>query len=315
MLRLAPRLTKFNSLAFSPDGRYLLAVGVRPLLGGLIRSQKVALWDLADPSAEPPPRIDTGLDPVAGYFLPDGRMLGVDSRGSWLAVRPDGTDATRAVASAPRRRVEPAAVCPGGRRLALIGRGMVECRPLPGCDGPGWGADLLDEREEPAGAAFSPGGEVLAVLVGGWGGFDRAWGVRTYNADTGTFIRWVDAPDDAHRVAWSPDGRFLVVVWGRAALAAIDPYTWAATADRAVPGGRVTAAAFHPSGAEFLTGTDAGRVHVWDTGEWGEPRAPDRGPARTFEWGVGPVQALAVSPDGALAAVAGRDGVVVWDVG
>jgi WD40 repeat protein len=314
MLRLGPRLARVNTLAFSPDGRHLLAVGVRPRLGGLLRSDKVALWDLADPAAEPPTRIDTGLDPVAGFWLPDGRMLGVDSRGSWLAVRPDGTDAARFQAEGHRGRYEPAGVSPDGWRLALIGRDRVDGRPLPGGTGAGWRADLREEDEEPVGAAFSPDGGVLAVLVRGWTGFDRGWGVRTYDADAGTFIRWVDVPDDTNRVAWSPDGRSLVV--GRTdGFEVIDPYTWAARARRAAPG--LTAAAFHPSGHEFLTADGAGRVQVWDPGEWG-PRPGSgehlRPPARAFEWGVGPVQAVAVSPDGALAAVAGRDGVVVWDL-
>ena len=314
MLRLAPRLTRFHTLAFSPDGRYLLAVGVRPLLGGLLRSQKVALWDLLDPTAEPPPRIDTGLDPMAGFFLPDGRLLGVDSRGGWLAVRPDGTDATR-FADPTAWPVERAVVSADGRRLALTGRADVECRRVlrrPG--GRDWRANLREEGEVGVGAAFPPGGEVLAALVRGWTASGRAWGVRTYDADTGTFIRWVDAPDDADRLAWSPDGRFLVTAAANR-FEVIDPYTWSACARRPAPG--LTALAFHPSGAEFLTGDEAGRVKVWPADEWGA--APDLGvgrpPARTFEWGTGPVQALAVSPGGELAAAAGRDGVVVWDAG
>ncbi|MBX9579646.1 MAG: WD40 repeat domain-containing protein [Gemmataceae bacterium] len=310
MLRLSPRLTKFNTLAFAPDGRYLLAVGVRSGLGGLLRSQKVTLWDLRDPSAEPPARIDTGLDPTAGYWLPDGRMLGVDNRGGWLAVRPDGTDAARS-GHIHTRHGKPADLSPDGRWLAWMTSGLVAWRPVPGGDGMR-AADLRDEGEEPAAAAFTPDGEVLAVLVRGWDEFRRAWGVRTYDVAAGEFIRWVDAPDEAGRLLWSPDGRFLVVTTP-AGFDAIDPYTWAACARRSPPG--LTAAAFHPSGREFLTADGAGRVRVWDCGDWagGPDLLLKRSPARTFEWGVGAVQALAVSPDGALAAVAGRDGVVVWD--
>ncbi|MBX9627315.1 MAG: WD40 repeat domain-containing protein, partial [Gemmataceae bacterium] len=265
MLRLAPRLTRYNSLAFSPDGRYLLAVGVRPRLGGLLRSDKVALWDLRDPGAEPPARIDADLDPAAGYWLPDGRMLGVDNRGGWLAVRPDGTAAAR---SGPihTRKGEPVGLSPDGRWLAWFTGGLVAWRPIPGGDGMRV-ADLADENEEPIGAAFSPGGEVLAVLVHGWDGFVRTWGVRTYDADAfgGQFLAWAAAPDGADRLAWSPDGRFLVAGWP-GGFEAIDPYTWRPAARRVVAGARLAAAAFHPSGRELLTADDAGRVRVWDAG-------------------------------------------------
>lgn len=310
MLRLGPRLTTVHTLAFSPDARHLLAVGVSHKLGGLLRFDRVALWDLTDPAAEPPARIDTGLDPIAGFWLPDGRLLGVDSRGSWLAVRPDGTDARRAVTTA-RRPAERMALSADGRRLGLLGRGLVECRPVLGAFDP-WGVDLREDDEEPTGAAFAPDGGVLAVLVRGWDGFVRSCGVRTFDADTGTFVTWADTPANSNRLLWSPDGRFLVA--GRPdGFDVIDPYTWRASARRSAPG--LTAAAFHPSGREFLTADAAGRVQVWNAAEWaGEADlGADRPPARAYEWGVGPVQAVAVSPDGGLAAVAGRAGVAVWD--
>lgn len=70
---------------------------------------------------------------------------------------------------------------------------------------------------------------------------------------------------------------------------------------------RVVDLAYHPSGHFlFVAGTDR-KVSVWDTGSWQR--------VTRFDWGIGPLTRLAVSPDGALAAAGGEDGsVVVWDV-
>ncbi|HJZ54795.1 MAG TPA: hypothetical protein VKE74_07540, partial [Gemmataceae bacterium] len=95
MLRLAPKLTEVRTLGFSPDNRYLLAVGVNPLLGGLLRFSRIGLWDLSDPAANPTLRIDDGLDPVAGFWLPDGRAIGVDNRGSWRIAGVDSGEVAR----------------------------------------------------------------------------------------------------------------------------------------------------------------------------------------------------------------------------
>lgn len=311
MLRLPPRLSTVNTLAFSPDGRHLLAVGLRSLVGGLLRYSRLALYDLADPAAEPPVRIDFGLDPTAGHFLTDGRLLGVDSRGSWLAVRPDGTAADRFTVTGPRGRLEPAVLAPDGSRFAQIGPGAVECRRV-GPDDICWRAEL-DDREAASAVAFAPRAEAVAVAVKGWPYDERQWGVRVYAGDSGTYLALADAPAETARLAWSPDARYLVAA-APAGFAVIDPYPWATVARRAAPGPGLTAAAFHPAGQTFLTADAGGAVHEWEVGEW-DAGGDDGSPARAFDWGVGPVSALAVSPDGTLGAVAGRGGqVAVWDV-
>lgn len=313
MLRLDPRLSRVHTLAISPDNRYLLAVGTRPL--GLLASTRVALWDLADPAAKPPPGIDVGLDPAAGYFLPDGRLLGVDSRGLWKACRPDGTDEFRLHVRGRPGRVEPAGVSPDGTRLALVGRDGVQCRLLTPDSGRGlaWRARL--DGGEPAGAAFSPDSLLLAVAVAGWDGFERVWWLNVHDANGGEFLHRLDAEPDAFTPAWSPDGRFLAAV-GRTGFSVTDALTWEPRAARRPAGVRFTAAAVHPAGA-LVTATDTGQVQFWDAGEWDPPAGEDdavRPPTLVLEWGVGPVQAVAVSPDGTLGAAAGSRGdVVVWD--
>jgi WD40 repeat protein len=50
-----------------------------------------------------------------------------------------------------------------------------------------------------------------------------------------------------------------------------------------------------------------GTVRLWDSTTGAE--------TRSFDWGIGKVQAAAVSPDGMLCAAGGDDGhLVVWDV-
>jgi WD40 repeat protein len=318
MLRLEPWLSRVNTLAFSPDNRYLLAVGVKPLVGGLLTFSRVILWDLSDPAAKPRHGIEGSLDPTAGFFLPDGRILGIDSRGWWSTWEPGDRNRTL-IEGKPSGRWHPAAVSPDGEWLALLSRGRVRCDSLRRDEsrfGPRRGWDIsLDDGQEATGAAFSPDSRLLAVTVRGWWGHERVWGVNLYTADAGEFIRWVDAEDDAFAPVWSADGRFLAVV-GRTGFDVWDAQTWNAQALRQPAGVRFTAATFHPSGP-LVTTTDTGQVQFWDAGEWERPfveAVAARPPARVLEWGVGPVQALAFSPDGSLGAVAGAHGdVVVWD--
>ena len=68
-----------------------------------------------------------------------------------------------------------------------------------------------------------------------------------------------------------------------------------------------TAAAYHPGGRHLFTTSNDATVTVWDTTEWVR--------VRRFDWEIGRLRAVAVSPDGQLAAAGSDRGtVVVWDV-
>ena len=70
---------------------------------------------------------------------------------------------------------------------------------------------------------------------------------------------------------------------------------------------QVNAVAVTPDGSRLLTASHDGAIRTWDANTGAS------GPA--YEWGIGPVTALAFSPDGLTCAAAGLSGnVVVWDV-
>lgn len=188
-------------------------------------------------------------------------------------------------------------------------------------------------------AAFTPNGHILAVSGIGWRS-DTGWQHHVYRLDV-WHLRELD-PLEIHAVCleYSPDGRFLatggdrVVVWdgkrpvahfpgGAAALtwSVAGQLAWGQADELFVTtypgnepplrleptGGDVTSLAFSPDARLLVSGSGTGTCAVHETGTG---RA-----LGVFDWGVGPVRAVAVSPDGLTCAAGGDAGrVVVWDV-
>src|SRR5262249_40645894 len=88
-------------------------------------------------------------------------------------------------------------------------------------------------------------------------------------------------------------------VWDVAALAEV--------AHRQVGGHWFKGLAFTPDGGRLVTVSNDQTARLWDTGTWRE--------AGGYEWKVGKLASVAVSPDGMRMAAGGSTGkVVVWDV-
>ena len=67
------------------------------------------------------------------------------------------------------------------------------------------------------------------------------------------------------------------------------------------------ALAFHPDGRHILAGNNDTTARLIDTRSWQI--------TRQFAWDIGTLSAVAISPDGTLAAAGGAKGrVVVWDL-
>jgi len=72
---------------------------------------------------------------------------------------------------------------------------------------------------------------------------------------------------------------------------------------------RIDAVAFTPDGRRLLAGSAAGKVRVWDVPDLASGVAPTPAePRAVYEWGIGPVTALAVAADGLTAAAGGGTG-------
>jgi WD40 repeat protein len=107
--------------------------------------------------------------------------------------------------------------------------------------------------------------------------------------------------------AFTPDETRLVVAFGHSsAVWRLDELT-APPVKCGSHGNLVRAVGFLPGGGTVLTAAMDGTVRLWDSTTGAE--------TRSFDWGIGKVQAAAVSPDGTLCAAGGDDGhIVVWDV-
>ena len=64
---------------------------------------------------------------------------------------------------------------------------------------------------------------------------------------------------------------------------------------------------YHPSGRQLYATSNDQTVHLFDTATWER--------SGRFTWRLGMLKAVAVSPDGTLAAAGGdRGDIVIWDV-
>jgi len=106
-------------------------------------------------------------------------------------------------------------------------------------------------------------------------------------------------------VAFSPEGSLLATVANgtrvnvRDLSAPLPRYHDAHTR-------QATSISFSPGGTILASGSIDGTVILWDVSAWRE-RA-------RYDWGIGPVHAVAFAPDGMTLAVGGDKGVVLCDI-
>jgi len=328
-----------HALAFTPDGRHLLSGGS----DGVVK--------LLDLRSGKEVRAFAGPASVRAIAVsPDGRTFaigGEDARDDTLRFyRPDAT-----VPFAGARGVEPhmLAYAPDGSRLAVIAtapgdheRGVIEVR-----------ATLPDGRATATAAALGGFSGGFRVGHGPWRG-RIAWmsdgntllaaahdGGVLLDPTTGAAVRRLDAESNAVAVAASRDGRlaavgYCTVIGDPKRVTVCEAATGRPLFSSTDHEGLLRALAFTPDGRVLLSGDSTGCVIIWSTDARSLSPASERArPLDGFgrilcklearrpraELGDDPpeVTAIAVSPDGRLAAIArsgapGEAGIVVLDI-
>lgn len=278
------------TVSFSPCGRWLAAGG---------SAYAVDVWDLHAPQ-QPARRLqDTHGPLIRAQFTPNGSLVAVSN--SWLRLFEPQMLAlldTRSIGNASR-----AAVAVNGATVIVSGGGLRRCATN--------GSDerrLNWSRQEPTTNCITDlaviEGQIIAAAARptdphGW--------VEVRDYYEGQIIDTVPVTGRPHRIACSADGT-LAATLSHGNLSVWNLMTRQAVADRANPkhGGWLSVA-FDPHGRRIVTGGIDSTVAVWDATSAGPPLT-------TFQWGVGPVYAVAFDRDGLRAAAAGHSGAIVWDV-
>lgn len=292
-------------LTFSPDGHALAAA---------VEGQGVYLWNL-ESAGRPVQLADTATDRARElYFSPDGRSVG------WLAPDPNGWMVydrdTRQIRKPRIHTPGPLywlAQAPDGRRVVsqhcFVDPALTVWEPGEHGWDRLWSVSTLDVSIHSQ--TVCPTGRRVAGLarkVRGPKPGEDPFRLELRSAVSGTTEATARYPySEAYPLVFSPDGSLLVgvhemtlLVWPVPALG--DPQLVRNDTRK-----HFTAVAFHPSGRYLFATNNDTSVHLFETAGW----------TRTtrFTWELGRLRAVAVSPDGSLAAAGGDRGeVVVWDV-
>lgn len=318
------------SLAFSPDGKYLVAGTNNKEARVFDVATRASLWKL-------PTYNDVAM---TIDFAPDGKVLiGGDQRPRVYDPQ-TGKLVLQLPEHAEKRYVPAARFVAGGRSIATAGNDNTVkvwnaldgsfLNTLPGPDYDAVMARLKarkDDREDDPimsavgraswqimGAtgriASSPNGKLIAAysLIGG---ADPETAVRIFDADTGQAISvlvghnsrndpgFVSGLGQVNMAMFSSDGSLIVTAGSDRTVRLWDPGT-----GRQLRLARleteVIALAFDPSGRQFVTGSKDGSVRIWDT----ESQSIVAG----FDNRGSEVTALSVSADGRVVASAYADG-------
>ena len=288
-----------HDLMFTPDGKFLISLGS----SGILRIEEIASG--TELLQQKFPRDNLAALAVS----PDGKTLAVwsgpNTRKLYLWNWQSG-DEPREV-KLPRQRIRTVTFSCDGKTLAACGDFEPFVDEWVVATGRLRNHIELPEDVTPGGLAYHPDGNTMAVSDSGnqrekhWSG-----GVLLLERSTGKLVREMPTPGtSAHRVVFSPDGRWLAAVSGGGI------HVWDLGRGEEVAAG----AAGHQGGIGQIatagggliaTASDDHTVRVWDAATGRERLRLPHG-----HW----VRAVALSPDGRFLVSSSLDDFVyLWDL-
>lgn len=300
-------LSQIDEVRFSPDGRWIVAAGSKPV--GTTATAIVGVWRATgafERALTEPEGVGAAL-----AFSRDGKLCATaNTSANSAALWDTATWKERRTFEHPL--VSDVALSPDGARVATLSRAFAgtvalsEVRVHDAATGKALFAHRPAGKETFASVAFAPDGKAVAVGT-------SAGTVRVLDAATGKVRHELKVREAAdNRAAFAPDGA-RVLTWttgfeivGGAASGGVRLWDAATGKLERTFGPNdhpVVDAAFTPNGRHVIaTSTSSGIVWVWETGgkRVAEVQLSDTDGA---EGG-----SVAVSPDGALLAVSGWEG-------
>lgn len=286
-----------HSVAYSPDGK-IIASGSE---GGAVQ-----LWDAATGvELRTLRRDEDGPKSVCAVaFAPDGRTVaaGGYNRTIWLWDTDTGKNSYSLTGH--KEEVTSLAFSPDGKTLASAGNDKGGYRTELRLWDPATGKairTLSGHHGDVCTVAFSPDGKVLAS-----GGFDAR--IHLWDAATGRPIRdFIAHRDWVNALAFSPDGKAIASAGHDGAIRLWQTETGTKLVETTGHEERACAVAFSPDGKTIVSGGYDGIIRLWETAT-GKERRPLRGHQSR-------VAKVTFSPDGKTLATASDDRTVrLWEV-
>jgi WD40 repeat protein len=235
---------------------------------------------------------------LRAQFGPGDRVVAVSSSGAGCFDTPTGAFLYQRRIAGVRR-----AAVASGDEAVIVFCGAIERRAV-------FSGNAVADWSRPLAGAFrltdlttTPGGRVVIATAH----MHEASGcLEVLDPADGRSLDTISITSRPHRVACSADGTLAATLaHGHLSVWNLRTRTPVVERTAAAHGGWLSVA-FAPHGRRIVTGGIDSAVAVWDAATNGPPLT-------TFQWGVGPVYAVAFDRDGLRAAAAGHSGAIVWD--